>query len=329
MKRNFCFKSMLLLLCLCTVVNANAQRPVWVIGHAANSHAILQNAMNDGANGVEIDVQTYDGKFWNVSHDYRLSPQELEKPGWKKQGYVSLETYLNFPELKNDNFCFLYLDIKHSDKGYIKELVEFVHKIVGVNTPYAIVYAVYKNEQLDRIVYDEKKKENVPLLTWLKENLAPNEGINVGWETPPSNTSEYDKNLFVRMNFPPAKHLFTYGYWNSTVITRGWKRVGYLKTAREYRSQGKFCSRVGYWTALKSWDAWWFLDKSAKNNNKTDCDMVMVECRNDVKVPAWSDKKALQKLIKEYFRTDGKYYKKYNNGKMRLAGRADKFWVMP
>ena len=139
----------------------------------------------------------------------------------------------------------------------------------------------------------------------------------------------YNQNLFVRYNFPPSKHLFTYGYWNSTVITRHWKRVGYLKTAREYRAQGKFCSRVGFWTALKSWDAWWFLDKDASNNGKTDCDMVMVEGRNDIKMPPWSNKLALQELIKEYFTPGRKYYKKYNNGKLRLADRNDKFWKMP
>lgn len=328
MKRFFYLNIMILFLCLCTDANAQT-RPVWVIGHAANSHAILQSAMNDGANGVEIDVQTYDGKFWNVSHDYRLSREELEMPKWKNDGYVSLETYLNFPELKKDNFCFLYLDIKHSDVGYIKELVEFVHKIVGVNTPYVIVYAVYYNEQLDKTVIDEKTGKQVHLLTWLKENLAPNEGINVGWETPPSSDDEYQKNLFVQKNFPPSKHLFSYGYWNSTVITKLWARVGYLKTAREYREKGKFCSRVCYWTALKPWDAWWFLDKSASSNGKTDCDMVMVECHNDITVPAWSDKSALEKLIKGYFKTDGEEYKKYNNGKLRLANRADKFWVMP
>lgn len=328
MKRNFCFKAMLLLLCVYISVNANAQRPVWVIGHAANSHAILKSAMKDGANGVEIDVRTTDGKFWNVSHDYNLSASELEKPKWKNKGYVSLETYLNFDELKNDNFCFLYLDIKHAKLGYIKELVEFVHRVAGMNTPYVIVYAVYNNEEFDKMVYDEKKNQYVHLLNWLKENLAPNEGINVGWETPPT-SKNYNNNLFVRMNFPPAKHLFSYGYWNSTVITRGWKRVGYLKTAREYRDQGKFCSRVCYWTALKPWDAWWFLDKSASNNKKTDCDMVMVECHNDVIMPPWSDKSALETLINKYFKPGEKEYKKYNNGKLRIAKRTDKFWVMP
>ncbi|MBQ0081304.1 MAG: hypothetical protein KBS95_07165 [Alistipes sp.] len=328
MKRKICFNAILIFLCLCTI-NAKAERAVWVIGHAANSNAILKSALSDGANGVEIDVRTKDGKFWNVSHDYNLSPQELEDPKWKNRGYVSLETYLKFPELMNDKFCLLYLDIKHSKVGYIKELVEFVHRVAGVNTPYAIIYAVYYTEELNRLVYDEKKKQMVHLLTWLNENLAPNEGINVGWETPPSNDKEYNANLFVQKAFQPSKHLFTYGYWNSTVITRHWKRVGYLKTAREYRDKGKFCSRVGFWTALKTWDAWWFLDKYASNNGKTDCDMVMVECHNDVVMPPWSKKDALANLIKDYFNPSAKEYQTYNKGKLRLANRNDKFWVMP
>ena len=62
MKSNF-LRIYTALICLCISFYSNAQsgssaRPVWVVAHACNSPQCLFDALEDGANGVEIDVAT-------------------------------------------------------------------------------------------------------------------------------------------------------------------------------------------------------------------------------------------------------------------------------
>ena len=88
MKRNF-LKIYTALICLCISICSTAQpgsaRPVWVVAHACNSPQCLFDALEDGANGVEIDIATSTDyceygadAFWSVAHDGFVSPEQMK-----------------------------------------------------------------------------------------------------------------------------------------------------------------------------------------------------------------------------------------------------------
>lgn len=307
MKNKYFFGSILTVLLFSTLC-VNAQRPVWLVGHRCNSQKSLQEVLVDGGNGVEIDVRTpNEGKFWCVDHGYTWSQTSCDGVN-----HLSLAQYLALPELKNEQFCLLWIDCKHS---YVKELVEYVHANIPANIKgkFAIAYCRYNLSDLDYYVTDASGY-HMHILQWLKENLWPNEGIGLAWERA-SNIAF--KNLLDQHSFPYEKHFFTDGTWHSKKVTYGSRWAQSLRLASSYRDAKNFCSRVGFWSASTAYDAYWFFDRSYGNTN---CDVVLAECRETVHIPFCSP------TALKYCKQD--YLDKHQD-KFRMAKRDDKFFAFP
>ena len=85
-------------------LSANAQtsdnpRKIWLVAHACNAHRWLQTALEDGANGVEIDVDcpkqispTATYVDFSVAHDGYVTP---EKRAEEKRKYRIIDFSLS------------------------------------------------------------------------------------------------------------------------------------------------------------------------------------------------------------------------------------------
>lgn len=335
-------KSSIIKICLvfiCTIlaIDANAQRPVWVVGHACNSRQCLLNTLSDGGCGVEIDVSTdykHKSNFWTVAHDGYISREDMDNYNRRRSEYdyyVSLEEYLNFREM--NDISILWLDVKNGE--YLVDLVNHVHAVLLLRypdgkIPFSIIYGVYKIDVLQTQV----SGPSYIAIDWLRDNLWEKEGINLAWEGKDKNQhngmgSGYImeiNQLMTSHNFPVYKHFMTCGYWSSPSVHRNSIETTSILEAKSLRSQGKYCSRIGFWTCGWYSDAIWFIEPRWADI-QTECDLVLVECRNEFKAPG--DKWALWKLVQYYFKPNGDYYSKYNGGRTRIANQTDVFYKMP
>lgn len=337
---------------------ANAQnesttgRPIWVLGHAANSFRCLENVMADGGTGVEIDVNgregsgpgsgyewsiNHDGGFigWSTMHRYRMDIDKKNPiDGWKDY-YTTINEYLTWDIWdKPHNISLIWLDIK--TPAYAKDLVASVHEILntkyikkGKEIPFSIVYGFYKYTDIE------------PIIGWLRDNLWENEGINLAYEGTYqsihwSGTRDQINAMLVMNNFPIEKHFMTNGLAPGCGFTRDSWRWQYIIGSREDMKDDKYCARIGHWTCVTG-----FQGVECVINQKYDpkkeilraepleCDVVLMECRNDFAlpkfVPGWT-KLALHDFVKGFFYTDGEFYK-FNNGHYRRAKQSDKFYI--
>lgn len=307
MKKTFKIGLGLFSLLLCSVVSTYAQsRPVWVVGHRCNSKITIAEALKDGANGVEMDVSTngtYKGSHWCVDHDKCWSPSRCKG---EQNNTWTLKDYLQLPELKNSNFRLLWVDCK--DEKYLKELVEYVHKYIPADADYDICYSIYKLET----VFDIKTGSD-KLLAWLRDNLRKNEGISFGYER----RHDAIQYAFDITGFPYKKHFFQDGNFNSYQIIKKnsrWRLS--LKEAGIRKSQDKFCSRVGAWTALNGNHGNILLD-SAYAGFETGCDVICIECRKTVKDFFLASPDALKDCISKFVS---------QSSTLHLADKKDKFY---
>ncbi len=304
MKKNNLFRIGLITIFIIMAECVTAQKPVWVVGHRCNSVKAIRAMLEDGGNGVEMDVRTDNkGQHWCVDHDYCWSEENCD--GYNR---LSLKQYLALPELKDERFCLLWIDCKHGE--YVKELVEYVHKYIPKDANFAISYSLYKLKEVDRMV------DGVHLLDWLRDNLRDNEGISLGWV---EKIDEMDA-LFKAHKFPYYKHFYQDGIFNSKNIKCGRDRQKCLARAGELRDQHQFCSRVGAWTAVTAYDAYWFLDSQTAKSCTTNCDAVCVEGREIVHDWIFASPKALQNCIKEFINGPK------GGGRCRIATRNDVFY---
>lgn len=298
--------SSILAVLLFSSICLNAQKPIWLVGHRCNSRAPLAAVLEDGGNGVEIDVRTCnEGAFWCVDHDYSWAESSCDGVN-----HLSLKQYLALPELKNENFCLLWIDCKHR---YLKELVEYVHANIpeDIKGQFAITYSRYDLSDIDYYVYDNG--HSIHILDWLKANLWENEGLSLGWERKFDNYTA----LLNQHQFPYEKHFFTDGAFHSKQITKNSRWAISLRQAAAYRDAKQFCCRVGMWTASTAYDAYWFFDPTYGGNMS--CDVVMAECRKTAGlVPLIASHTALKYCKLEYIDK--------NTSKFKIAKRTDTFF---
>lgn len=308
MKSMKIIRSSILAVLLFGSICLNAQKPIWLVGHRCNSQASLAAVLEDGGNGVEIDVRTpNNGAFWCVDHDYSWAESSCDG---KK--HLSLKQYLELPELKYGQFCLLWIDCKHQ---YLKELVEYVHANIpeDIKGTFAIAYSRYALSDINYYVFDNNGNA-MHILDWLKANLWENEGLSLGWER--AQNAAF-KELLDKHDFPREKHFFTDGAFHSKQITKNSRWAISLRKAAEYRDAKQFCCRVGMWTASTAYDAYWFFDPKYANMT---CDVVMAECRKTAGlVPLIASHTALK-----YCRLN---YIDKNTDKFKIAKRSDTFFV--
>lgn len=367
MKKNF-LRIYTALICLCFPFYSNAQncpsaRPVWVVAHACNSPQCLLDALEDGANGIEIDVATstdyckYGAEaFWSVAHDGFVSPEQMEiynrdperviNPNTR---YVSLEEYLNLPEM--DELSILWLDVKGAGKYFaIDVLVQHVHEVLearygrdeygNVDVPYSIIYGAYGLDAMEqrKIHFRPGDDETNPpmVIDWLRDNLWENEGTGLAREgstmfTYAAGTLDSLEEFFVdEHDFPKEKHLMTNGfgwpYW--PVFTRDSELTESLIEAKGLVEQDRYCVRTGTWSMELPHHGLQVIcsEDDYKGSYKTECDLLLIECRNEFFpasiVPFLYSHDALKNYVNRFFKENGAYYK-YNNGKYRIAGQRD------
>ncbi|MCQ2370280.1 MAG: hypothetical protein MJ007_07395 [Paludibacteraceae bacterium] len=282
-------------------ISVSAQRPIWLIGHGANWPYSLAAALNDGANGVEIDVKTKDdvkGSHWCVGHDKYYKEQDCTG------NVMTLKKYLAQESLNDPRFCLLWIDVK--TEKYFKQLVEYVHKYTPNGTEYSIVYNLYTAGAVTGIEQ------------WLTDNLRDNEGINFG-----DVSSDKLSNLFSGPNpkLPKEKHFFTRGIFNSKWITRDSDRRKDITYANNQKKQGQFCIKAGVWSASTASDAFWFFDSKTADRD-TDYDVVIAYFKKGYCGLPFTSPTSLYYCRKDYIDNPGK-----NNGKMRMADRNDTFFL--
>lgn len=336
-------------------LNAIAQnneypRKIWLVAHACNAHRWLRTALEDGANGVEIDVDcptkinpTATYVDFSVRHKGYASPEDRDS--WNKSiknpidYYVSLEQYLKFEEM--DKISIIWLDCKCKKPGQIFHLVKEVHRILEDRygskeaVPFSIIYGVYNVYTLrDPIGLDYSLSHSgVPLIDWLRDNLWENEGTGLACEGPhgPYWTRETLKQLeifFDGHNFPKGKHFASQGTGLPFKLFFNRKMLNILVELKKLKEQGRYCVRTGAWTMGKEEYALQMVTrkKDYSKSYETECDLVLVDGRSDF-FPAKSlapgyDCLAVQKFARRFFRPSASdsYYSKYNRGQFVLAG---------
>ncbi|MCQ2075094.1 MAG: hypothetical protein MJY77_07945 [Bacteroidaceae bacterium] len=334
-------------------VSANAQtsenpRKVWLVAHACNAHIWLKNALIDGANGVEIDVDcpkqispTATYVDFSVAHNGYVTPEKraeenrgIEDPD---RHWVSLQEYLNFQEM--DYISILWLDCKPKKPGQIYHLVKEVHRILEDRygskdlVPFSIIYGVYDLSTLrDAIGANYSLKyPSTPLIDWLRDNLWENEGTGLASEgeyggafASEETTLEKLDDFFKSHNFPVGKHFMSAGHG-------AWFLPPYfplyfieLRKAKNMRDQGKYCARTGFWTAGVQGLQLFPSTQDCSESLGTECDLILMEAHNDFKpahlFPHLFNHEAVFEYVRDFFRVDGDWYRKYNHGHYFLAG---------
>lgn len=338
MKRNSIF-IYVALICLFASFSANAQRPVWVVAHACNSHQCLINAVRDGASGVEIDIHTifeHADNDWSVNHGSKnekyLDPTEREKRNKSEdrtgiRRYVSLKEYLNFEEM--DKINILWLDVKTANCG--KGLVKYVHEILLERyhsidkVPFSIIYGFYG--RMDYCVY----------ITDIGSQLWSNEGISLAYEGKTGN--EWSSGTFGdiedwmnKYNLPIEQHFMTCGFGPGVFVNPDSIEPQCIKQAREKMLKDQYCSRVGFWTCTQDVHGLNFVcakdDYGYSDSYGTECDLVLMECDTEfypLNFPGFN-RWTLQNFINKFFKENGAWYK-FNRGDYRLATKDDKFYI--
>lgn len=338
-------------------------RPIWVVAHACNSPQCLLDALEDGANGVEIDVATstdfckYGAKpFWSVAHDgfvspeemeiYNLAPERIANPNTR---YVSLEEYLMLPEM--DELSILWLDVKGAGEYFaIDVLVQHVHEVLekrygrdkygNVDVPYSIIYGAYGLDALEqrKIHFRSEDDETNPpmVIDWLKDNLWENEGTGLAREGSTmfkyaAGTLESLEKFFVdEHDFPKEKHLMTNGfgwpYW--PVFTKHSEVTGSLIEAKDLVKQNRYCVKTGTWSMELPHHGLQVIcsEDDYDDSYKTECDLVLIECRNEFFPASAVPFLYSHEALKKFtnrFFKENGAYYKYNKGKYRIAGQRD------
>lgn len=345
MKRNSIF-IYVALICLFASFSANAQRPVWVVGHACNSHLALMNAVRDGASGVEIDVQSdinHEDTDWSVNHglknEHYLDPTERERKNniEERTGlrrYVSLKEYLNFEEM--DKINILWLDVKTDNPalpstGSGQHLIKYVHEILlerygsKEKVPFSIIYGIY--HVLDIVGY----KADISSMLW------ENEGVSLAFEGKESGGGGHSgsfnaiENWMKDYHVTIEQHFMTCGFGWGQSVTKKSIEPQCIRQAREKMLKDQYCSRVGFWTCGCSYHGLQLVcaKEDYHDSYETECDLILIECDSEffpLKFPGF-DRWALQNFINRFFKEDGDWYRNTNKGHYRLAKKDDKFYI--
>ena len=246
-------------------VSGHAQRKVWLIGHRCNSEKMIKYALEDGGNGVEIDIsygKNPDGTdHWCVAHGKHVPLSKCDDKDW-----MALKTLLNKDYVKNNSkFALLFLDIKTTDK--IPELVKYVHQYCP-KPQFYIIYGL----NLDKISTGAVKDDTIK---YLKENLNDHEGF----------CTQNDGGIQVIMNklnslqYPYSQYCYVDGCCIGSFGT--FKYVKQAGELRDKREKGKeFCAHTGYWTCQHEGTA-------RRTYTKANCDFAMTECRGLWFTHAW------------------------------------------
>lgn len=337
-------------------LNANAQsnenpRRIWLVAHACNAHRWLQTAVQDGANGVEIDVNCADkisptatSVDISVNHKAKYySPKDREaiNRGIKNRidHWVSLQEYLNFEEM--DKISILWLDLKPEKPGQVFHIVKEVHRILEDRygsreaVPFSIIYGVYRMNTLKNpIGLDYSLSHSgMPLIDWLRDNLWENEGTGFACEGRHGpywtrETLEELKNFFNGHNFPKGKHFACQGTGLPFRMFFNKRMINTLVQLKNWRDDGSYCVRTGAWTMGKEEYGLQMISskKDYPKSYGTECDLVLMDGRSDF-FPAKSlapgyDCLAVQKFVRRFFHpaSADSYYSKYNRGHYVLAG---------
>ena len=328
------------LICLFASFSANAQRPVWVVAHACNSHLCLINAVRDGASGVEIDIHSiyeHADNDWSVNHgsdtEKYLDPTEREKRNKIEnrtgiRRYVSLKEYLNFEEM--DKINILWLDVKSYNMG--KGLIKHVHEIleeryikVGKEVPFSIIYGLYLPNQLCFDPLD------------LSSLLWENEGISLAYEG--KHKGKYQSGSFDQiedamtrhLNLRREQHFMTCGWGWGQSVNKDSIEPQCIRQAREKMLKDQYCSRVGFWTCGMDYHGLQLVCAKSdyySDSYETECDLILIECDSEffpLKFPGFS-RWALQNFVNNFFKENGAWYH-INRGDYRLANKDDKFYI--
>lgn len=354
--KKYSISIIILVLSLFGAYTANAQeesttgRPIWVLGHAANSHGSLVRALADGANGVEIDVATCLGeceKDWSVAHDGYCTPEwrkEHNKVREPMEQYVSLEEYLKFPEI--DKISLLWLDLKTT--YYAPELIQYVHRILkeryrdAANVPFSIIYGFYKVPDLEEPRrYRPYTGEFRSVCKICADSLWVNEGINLAYEGTYhdiknwSGTRPQIQKLLDDNGFPIEKHFMTNGLATGGFVWQTDWRWQHIIDSKKDMIDDKYCARVGFWCCTQGYHGVQAVlskkddPKGSMVRKNTECDVVLMECRTEFVpsrlIPFWSQD-ALREFVEGFFFKHGGWYG-WNNGHYRRAKQSDKFYV--
>lgn len=294
-------------------LSANAQtsdnpRKIWLVAHACNAHRWLQTALEDGANGVEIDVDcpkqispTATYVDFSVAHDGYVTPEKraeenrgIEDPN---HHWVSLQEYLNFKEM--DYISILWLDCKPEKPGQIYHLVKEVHRILEERygskdlVPFSIIYGVYYLPTLENVIGSDYtlKYQSTPLIDWLRDNLWENEGTGLACEGVNGGAKQYKTKetleeldtFFKSHNFPAGKHFMSAGSGAWFFFFEDEDFLNGLRQAKEWRDQGRYCARTGFWTAGLEGAGLMFIpnQKDCARSKGTECDLILMDGQSD------------------------------------------------
>lgn len=272
-------------------VSADAAKKVWLLGHRCNSMKMIQMALEDGANGVEIDIsygKNKDGSdHWCVAHGKHVPLEKCDDSEW-----MALKTLLakvNVETGNFKNFSLLFLDIKSQNK--YKELVNYVHQYCP-NPKFYIIYGLNLDKIYGGAISDDEIK-------WLRDNLNDHEGFCTQTDT----NVKFIEGKLNALSYPWSQYCYVDG-----CCVGIFGKFQFVKEAGARRDAGKMCARTGYWTCQH-------VRTARRTYTDAHCDFTMTECRGWGASHAW--RWTLKKTHK--FLSDSK------NG-YEMATRSDKFF---
>jgi len=234
--------------------NIRSHKPIYIIGHRANDKEDIEQALEHGANAVEIDIQyDPDTDIFYVDHD-RAGGTKLDE--WLTEAARVANRY-------GDRFALVYFDIKGKNPwpmswifpsggkapAHLDKLIQFVHNHpdfskVNLN----VIYSV------PEIEYAGKFKAKDDKGAYLYSTLKPNEGFNIDDEAKPEDVRNFYRD---DSNAPEADRINMERCWYGYGIYTGIGLTGALEDAYE----GANAHRGNGDGRVKKTVAWTFSEK--------------------------------------------------------------------
>ncbi|KAF2814391.1 uncharacterized protein BDZ99DRAFT_460047 [Mytilinidion resinicola] len=221
---------------------SNATRPVYAIAHRVLMTTGIWDALNDGANALEIDMMP-NKNGWNAQHD-----------GAAGRGDTADLMFKTIAEARSQGrtVTFVWLDLKSPDWCLLEHGPKWKHCTIQALRDLAAKYLEPVGVKVLYGFYNGKEKA----LASIAPNLKSFEAINMNGEAQEC-LDAFDK---VATNVGRSKLIMSYGFFALSAAFGNCHETGY-KTCTEVRKgyeMNKF-GKVFGWTSLRGHA--WYVDK--------------------------------------------------------------------
>ncbi|MFC2254060.1 hypothetical protein ACETRX_30830 [Labrys portucalensis] len=203
------------------VVKNGTERPILAFAHQVLTADAAERAINDGANGIEIDLR-YKNDEWVADHDNRPNGDSQRDPLEK-----ILNKYLELAKTHNVNS--IWFDVKELEDNTLTEIAAYKMKDLAKKL----------TEQGINVIYESYENSNNIAAKILFNDLSEREYVTAGWNDPADGIEFFEK-----MGISPEHRILVPGGTSGTMLLASNEHV---KEAIALRQKGEV-SAVFTWT---------------------------------------------------------------------------------